>query len=95
MILACVLTVVFELAVFLLAGYENRFIPLCATVNVMTNLTLNGFLRDYNLLLMEALVVAVEYIIYAMADGWSLKLFGVTLLANVVSFTAGILIFWL
>lgn len=91
MILCCVRTVIIESLVFLAAGYGKKhlFMPLCIAVNVMTNLTLNGFLRSYNLLLIEMGIVIVEYLIYAIAEGQSAKLLGLTLLANVLSCTIG------
>lgn len=96
MILCCVLTVILESTVFLIAGYGKKplFMPLCIAVNVMTNLALNGFFREYNLLISETVIVCIEYIIYAIAVGRSVKLFGVTLAANILSFMAGVLLIW-
>lgn len=96
MILCCILTVILESAVFLIAGYGKKhlFMPLCIAVNVMTNLALNGFSREYNLLICEAVIICVEYIIYATAVGRSVKLFGLTAAANVFSCMVGIALLW-
>ncbi len=98
--LACVLTVLLETPLFLLAGYRQRdevTVVVCA--NVVTNLLLNvtvALLAPVGaaaVCLLEAAVVAAEYAIYALAFGRSKRLALLTLAANCFSFAAGLLIF--
>ncbi len=96
------LTVIIETPWMYLWGHRKRdelLLVLC--VNVVTNLLLNlglslGFVgREVGSLiyLFEALVVAVEYIVYALAFGGSWKLFFITLGANCLSYCIGLMIF--
>lgn len=96
------LTVLFETPWVYLWGYRRRDeVLLIVCVNVVTNLLLNllitaGFAgRDIAALIyvFEAAVVAVEYILYALAFGFSWKLFLVTLGANCLSYGLGLIIF--
>lgn len=94
------LTVLFETPWFALWGYRKRDeLLLVVCVNVVTNLLLNLFLatlgRDVGALiyLLEAIVVAAEYFIYAIPFGRSWKLFLLTLGANCLSYGLGLLIF--
>lgn len=95
----CALTVVIETAFFSLFGYwkEKYFLVLCPAVNIATNLTINLILSYYFewwlVAVLEVLVVAAEYAVYAAAYGQSKKLFALTLAANVVSFTIGFILF--
>ena len=99
--LPCVLTLLLETPVFLLAGYRSRdevTIVVCA--NVITNLTLQllFLILPYNALwltILELAVLAGEYGIYAAAFGRSKRLFLLTLAANALSLTVGLLIRWL
>lgn len=97
--LACALTVLIETLIFVCLGYgkDRLFILLCIAANVATNLTINLVLSEfYNMAAIlsgELLVVLVEYVIYALALGSSGKLFLHTALANIVSFTIGVLLF--
>ena len=100
---ACALTIVIETLFFLAVGYrEGRFVLLCICTNALTNLSLNLivwllFSLGVNLTAavypLEAVVVAVEFIILGAYCGTSWKLFGLTLAANALSYSAGLLIF--
>jgi len=98
--LACLLTVVIETAFFAAVGYRDRYaLTVIVCANVVTNLLLNLFLWLVGgavgawIYLLEALVVAAEYAVYAVAfrPGW--KLFLLTLAANCISYGLGLLIF--
>lgn len=100
LLIACVLTVLIETPVFLLAGYRGRdelTVIVCA--NIVTNLTLNlcaAFLfpqRGAAEYLAELVVVGAEYTAYALAFGRSRRLFLLTLAANCLSYGLGFLIF--
>ena len=97
--LACALTVLIETTIFISLGYgkDRLFILLCIAVNVATNLTINLVLNAFYgvplILTGELAVVLMEYVIYAMAVGNSVKLLLHTALANIVSFGIGILLF--
>lgn len=99
MLWACLITVVVETAFFVLVGYRDGwFLTLCACANAATNLTLNLLLgviinASFWVYPLELGVVAVEYVIYALYEGRSGKLFLLTLAANVLTYVAGILIF--
>ena len=96
--LACLLTVALETAFFAAVGCRRAdFLLLCATVNAVTNLTLNLLLGRWGftpalVLALELGVLAAEYAAYALALGRSKKLFLLTLAANVLSYTVGGLI---
>ena len=96
---ACLITVMVETAFFALVGYRDGwFIALCACANAATNLTLNLLLglivnTSFWVYPLELGVVAVEYVIYALYEGRSGKLFFLTLAANVLTYIAGLLIF--
>ena len=101
--IACLLTVIIETAFFLLFGYRSKnFVTICVCVNAETNLSLNliiWFLYGLNVNLtfavypLEAIVVAVEYFVYSALEGFSGKLFLLTLSANLLSYCAGLLLF--
>lgn len=98
---ACLLTVLIETPLCWLLGWRNRNeVTIVVCVNVVSNLLLNLtlYLAFPNgagnwIYLLEALVVAGEYAVYALASrpGW--KLFGMTFLANLVSYGLGLLFF--
>ena len=99
---ACALTVLIETALFALVGYRDRlFLPLCVCVNVATNLTLNLITGPvssvvnitYFIYVLEAAVVCVEYLVYALVLGRSAKLFLLTLAANCLSYGIGVISF--
>lgn len=99
LLLFCLLTVVLETAFFWMFGYDSRdemTVVVCA--NVLTNLILNLLLmpaihRSMPMILAaEALVVAVEYVIYCFAFGRGWKLLVLTFAANAISFGFGLLI---
>ena len=98
--LACIITVAVETAFFWLAGCRRRLdLEIVALANVVTNLTLNLLLGLAPalypfpwILLLEAVVVAAEYLIYRHSFGGSLKLFLLTLAANVITYGIGLII---
>ena len=99
--LACLLTVVIEASFLAIVGYrDRRSLTVIVCANVVTNLLLNLFLwlivrEDPGgwIYLMEALVVAAEYAIYARAFGRAWRLFFLTLAANALSYGLGLMIF--
>lgn len=100
--LACALTVLIETPFLALFGFSNRYaLTVVIASNVLTNLLLNlafAWVLPYTLpvvLLAEAVVVAAEYLIYRAAFGWSRRLFFLTLCANALSYSAGLLLQWL
>ena len=79
---------------------DAAFLGLCAAVNVASNLTLNLLLAllpcaalTWLVYPLELAVVAAEYSVYALACGRSRRLFLLTLAANVLSYSLGLLIF--
>ena len=98
--LACLLTVAVETAFLAAFGYRDRLaLTVIVCANVITNLLLNlaillMFRGDPGLWIypMEALVVAAEYAVYAIAFGKGWKLFFLTLAANLLSYGLGLLI---
>ena len=98
---ACLLTVLIETGLFYVLGYRGKDdITIVVCANVITNLTLNLTIAlcfprgpGFWLALMEGIVVAAEYAIYARAFGASKKLFWQTLAANVLSYGIGVLLF--
>ncbi len=97
--MVCLLTVALETGFFAAAGYRRAdFLLLCAAANAATNLTLNLLISAWGFtpglaLLLELCVLAAEYGAYALALGRSKKLFLLTLAANVISYSAGGLLF--
>ena len=104
--LPCILTVIIELIVFALFSYAKKgyFIRLLIFTNIFTNISLNFIFyflieRIYNnfiyliLIILEMLVVFIEYKIYAATEKSSEKLLGTTITANVLSFILGYFIF--
>lgn len=103
--LCCAMTIALELLFFAFTPYRRRryFLLLCGAVNAATNLSLNLFLsttlsgqnRLLVILVLEALVVLVEYGVYAAAYGRSGRLLLMTFGANLLSFLTGVLLFGL
>lgn len=98
--LACILTVAIETPFFMLFGFRKKDdITIVVCTNVLTNIILNLLLMlvfkntQIWVYFLEALVVLCEYGIYAAAFGRSAKLFLLTLAANVLSYTIGLLLF--
>ena len=93
------LTAVIESAVFAAAGYTGAdALSLCAAVNLLTNISLNLILSltgwgTAGVLILEMLIVAVEYLCYSCAFGKGRKLFALTFAANLLSFLIGKLIY--
>ncbi len=100
---ACLLTIVIELAFFLVLGYRDKsFIVICICANALTNLSLNltvWLLYSWDISLkllvypLEAIAVATEFLIYGALKGRSLKLFLLTLSANLISYAVGVGLF--
>ena len=91
---------VIETGFMYLLGYRSRVIvTVIIFANVLTNLSLNLLLivlyitEMTAVILLEAAVVAAEYVIYAYFEGRSFRLFAVTLAANVITYLTGLLIF--
>lgn len=105
MIRACLLTASVELAVFLCTEYRRKedFWLICVLTNALTNLSLNllaGWILRvrpsasyWTISLLEIPVVWAEYAIYASFYGRSSKLFGITLLANLLTWGIGVLFY--
>lgn len=102
LLLACALTVAIETLFFLLVGWRDRqFLLLCVSANVLTNLSMNllilllarfGLWHRPLALPLELCVVAAEYAIYAIVRQRGGKLLLLTLAANVLSCSVGLLI---
>lgn len=99
LLLACLLTVAVETPFLMWFGYRDRnAVSIIVLVNVITNLLLNLTLALVGrtwiaALLLECLVVAAEYWVYALAFGRGRKLFFLTLGANVLSWGIGLVLF--
>lgn len=99
--LACVLTVLIEGAFFTILGYRDRYaLTVIVCANIVTNLLLNltiyfAFSGQPGpwIYPMEAVVVAAEYVVYAIAFGRGWKLFFLTLAANCLSYGIGMALF--
>ena len=99
---ACLLTLLIETPLFYLWGWrDRRDVTVVVCVNVISNLLLNltlllafpGRGAGHWVYLLEALVVAGEYAVYALASRPSWKLLLQTFAANLLSYTIGLLIF--
>ena len=101
LLLACLVTVVAETAVFWLAGYRSRDeILVVVCTNVVTNLVLNLILSGlffsvtgYMMRIGELLVIAVESMIYTAAFGRFGKVLALTTAANMLSVFIGMVLF--
>lgn len=101
-LIACGLTVLIETGFFLLLGWRGRdriTAVVCANIasNLLLNLTFDTLIARsaLSITLGEALVVAAEYYVYARLIGRSRMLALQTLMANALSFGAGVLIYGL
>lgn len=97
--LACGLTMAIETAYFYLAGFRDRyFLIVCLAVNAATNLTVNLVLSYtgislWSVLIAEILVTGTEYAVYSLITTTSRKkLLLHTVAANLLSFSAGIIL---
>ena len=97
--LACGLTMAIETAYFYLAGFrDGHFLVVCLAVNAATNLTMNlvlGYtgISLWIVLIAEILVTGTEYAVYSLITKTSRKkLLLHTIAANVLSFSAGIIL---
>ena len=98
--IACLLTVLIETPFLALCGYRSKSaIAIIVCTNVITNLVMNILLTLLCpqwtigvLVLAEALVVVVEYLIYSVPFGRGWKLFLLTLAANALSCGLGLLL---
>lgn len=97
---ACILTVLIECSFFYMTGSRTLFegiVVLCA--NVITNLLLNLFLTvtglydPVTLLLLETAAVISEYFIFRYAFKKQRDTFLRTLVANLLSFSIGLVLF--
>ncbi len=97
---ACLLTVLIEVPFLAVFGYRDRYavtVTVCA--NIVTNLTLNLCMRLFLphtwsvVLFAEGIVAAAETLIYFAAFRPAVRLFLLTLCANLLSFGLGLLIF--
>lgn len=99
LLLACLLTVAVETPFLMLFGYRDRnAVSIIVLLNVITNLLLNLTLALIgktwlSALILECLVVAAEYCVYAYAFGRGRRLFFLTLGANVLSCGIGLILF--
>lgn len=98
-LLACVLTVFLEGVFFFAFGYRNAWdLGVIACANLITNLVLNTVMSVYPgpreplIYVLESMAVLAEYLIYRRAFGSSLRLFALTLAANVISYGIGLIL---
>ncbi len=100
MFAVCLITVAIEVPFLALFGYRSRDdlkITVCA--NVITNLLLNLIIQLVFhgapggwILPMELAVIVAEFLVYSAAFGASLKLWALTMTANMISYGVGLLI---
>ena len=101
LLLACLVTVIVETALFWLFGYRSRdeiLVVVCTNVitNLLLNLVLSGTFFSVSgrmIVLGELIVIAVETAIYTFAFGRFGKVLALTILANVLSVFLGLLLF--
>ena len=101
LLLACVVTVIAETALFWLFGYRSRdemLVVVCTNVitNLLLNLVLSGIFFSVSgrmIVLGELVVIAVETAIYAFAFGRFGKVLVLTVTANLLSVFLGLLLF--
>lgn len=91
-ILPCLITVLIEtLFLFILKYRRKEQLAVIVLVNIVTSLALylllsalpNSFIIA---LLLDIVVIAAEYVVYALCFGRSKKLFVLTLIANLITF---------
>ena len=100
---ACLITIAVETVFLALLGYRKwDFILVCVCVNAATNLSLNLVvtllsMAEANVSVLvyplEALVVVVEYLVYARLEKPSWRLFGFTFAANALSYLLGLALY--
>ena len=101
LLLACLVTVVVETALFCLFGYRSRdeiLVVVCTNVitNLLLNLVLSGIFFSVSgrmIVLGELIVIAVETAIYTFAFGRFGKVLALTIMANLLSVFLGLLLF--
>ena len=101
LLLACVVTVIAETALFWLFGYRSRdeiLVVVCTNVitNLLLNLVLSGTFFSVSgrmIVLGELIVIAVETAIYTFAFGRFGKVLALTAAANLLSVFLGLLLF--
>ena len=100
LLLACVVTVIAETALFWLLGYRSRdemLVLVCTNVitNLLLNLVLSGIFFSVSgrmIVLGELVVIAVETAVYTYAFGRFGKVLALTAAANVLSVVIGLLL---
>ena len=101
LLLACLVTVIVETALFWLFGYHGRdeiLVVVCTNVitNLLLNLVLSGIFFSVSgrmIVLGELVVIAIETAVYTFAFGRFGKVLALTILANVLSVFLGLLLF--
>lgn len=99
LLLGCLLTVTLETALFALFGFRDPVsLGIVACLNAVTNLGLNlalGLLgaAPWAIAVGEALVMAAEYVVCRLAFGPDRRLLPLTIAANVLSFSVGLMLF--
>ena len=101
LLLACLVTVIAETALFCLFGYRSRdeiLVVVCTNIitNLLMNLVLSGIFFSVSgrmIVLGELIVIAVETAIYTFAFGRFGKVLALTAAANLLSVFFGMLLF--
>ena len=101
LLLACVVTVIAETALFWLFGYRSRdemLVVVCTNVitNLLLNLVLSGIFFSvwgWMIVLGELIVIIIETAIYTFAFGRFGKVLALTVTANLLSVFLGLLLF--
>ena len=100
LLLACVVTVIAETALFWLLGYRSRdemLVLVCTNVitNLLLNLVLSGIFFSvwgWMIVIGELVVIAIETAVYTYAFGRFGKVLALTAAANVLSVVIGLLL---
>lgn len=102
---ALFLTLIFEGLVFMFCKFKRKdFWIMFFLINILTNLSVNLILFSLSIFLpytvlviilyiLEISVIFIEYFFYTKEEGKSIKLFLCTFLANLLSYSLGLLIF--
>ena len=99
-LICCMLaTAVIETAFFLLCGYKDRrTLMYVFFINLLSNLLLNfkflplllePFLKWWIILAYETVVIVFEFILLGFRTGWKSKIFGLLIIANILSYGTG------